>query len=318
MSSTLPFTGERFVPGAPQAKGEMWYEHWHRYHYLLPLVAGKKVLDVACGTGYGAALLSRAAQEVDGVDIAAEAINSANTNYAQVRNLTFAQAPCESLPFEAGAFDVVVSFETIEHIHAQAEFLDEIRRVLKPDGWLALSSPNKAEYTDKRAFSNEFHVKELYRAELEALLAPRFAHRRWLSQRNVFASLIAPEQPDGDARGTAGESLVASQASPDVPAAALPALYYLVMAGNAEATLNQLPARFSLFTDSEEWAFNDYRDTYRGFQHYLQQSQELEVANAALRRELDALRAAPSPAPAAPPAATDESWLARFIKRLST
>lgn len=318
MSSTLPFTGERFVPGAPQAKGEMWYEHWHRYHYLLPLVAGKKVLDVACGAGYGAALLSRTAREVHGVDIAADAISSATASYSQIGNLRFAQAPCESLPFDAGVFDVVVSFETIEHIHAQAEFLDQIRRVLKPDGWLVLSSPNKAEYSDKRAFSNEFHVKELYRAELEALLAPRFAHRRWLAQRNVFASLIAPEQPCGEVPDTAGESLVASQTAPDTPAAALPALYYLVMAANAETTLKALPERISLFTDSEEWAYNDYRDTYRGLQHYLQRSQELEAANAALRRELDAARAAAAPATTAPGAASDESWLARFIKRLST
>ncbi len=317
MSSTLPFTGERFVPGAPQAKGEMWYEHWHRYHYLMPLVAGKKVLDVACGAGYGAALLGRVAQEVHGVDIAAEAIRSAAASYAAIPNLHFAVAPCTALPFEAASFDLVVSFETIEHIGEQAEFLDEIRRVLKANGVLILSSPNKAEYTDKRAFSNEFHVKELYRAELEALLAPRFSHLRWLSQRNMFASVITPEQPSGESGSVAGESLVATQASPDTLAAEPPALYYLVIAGNDEAALNQLPVRLSLFTDSEEWAYNDYRETYRGLRHYLQHSQELEAANATLRGELDALRAAVAPAPVADTRKPVDSWLARLIKRLA-
>ena len=98
----------------------------------------------------------------------------------------------------------------IEHIHEQAEFLDEIKRVLKPDGVLILSSPNKAEYSDKRGYANKFHVKELYRAELESLLATRFTQSRWLSQRNAFVSLIAEE---GD--NVLGESVAVSQSAPD-------------------------------------------------------------------------------------------------------
>jgi 2-polyprenyl-3-methyl-5-hydroxy-6-metoxy-1,4-benzoquinol methylase len=67
----LPFTGERFVPGT---KGEIWIEHWHRYHFASRWVAGKRVLDVACGEGYGAALLARRAAHVTGVDLSAAAI----------------------------------------------------------------------------------------------------------------------------------------------------------------------------------------------------------------------------------------------------
>ena len=52
MSGALEFTGERFVPGTP---GEIWYEHWHRYHHAAPIVAGREVLDIACGAGYGSA-----------------------------------------------------------------------------------------------------------------------------------------------------------------------------------------------------------------------------------------------------------------------
>ena len=131
MPSPLTFTGERFVPGDPNAKGEMWYEHWHRYHYVLPLVTGKSVLDVACGEGYGSALLSRHAAEVRGVDISAEAIAHGRNAYADRGNLQLIEASCTQLPFEAASFDVAVSFETLEHIHEQAAFLDEIRRVLK-------------------------------------------------------------------------------------------------------------------------------------------------------------------------------------------
>ena len=54
MPSDLEFTGERFIPGTA---GEIWHEHWHRYHFAAPLVAGLDVLDVACGEGYGSALM---------------------------------------------------------------------------------------------------------------------------------------------------------------------------------------------------------------------------------------------------------------------
>ncbi len=310
MSTSLPFTGERFVPGAPEAKGEMWYEHWHRYHFLLPVVAGRRVLDVACGDGYGSALLRRTAAAVHGVDISAEAIGHARRTYTTDAQLEFTEASCTALPLADGSVDVVVSFETIEHIDAQAAFLDEVRRVLSPEGLFVVSSPNKAEYSDKRGFANEFHVRELYRDELEALLVPRFAHRRWLGQRNLFASVISAETPAGAATA---EALVMSQANPADAATQAPPLYYLVCATNHAPTLAALPDRLSLFTDAEQWAYNDYRDTYKGFQHYLQRTHELEAANAALRAELDALRnSKPAPTPV-----IDESWLARLIRRLS-
>ncbi len=288
----------------------MWYEHWHRYHYLLPVAAGRRVLDVACGAGYGSALLRQTAATVHGVDISAEAIAHARGLYAADANLQFSEASCTALPFADGSFDLVVSFETIEHIEAQAAFLDEVRRVLTPEGVFVVSSPNKAEYSDRRGFSNEFHVRELYRDEFEALLSPRFMHRRWLGQRNLFASVISAESP---ADSCAGESLVTSQATPADAAPQAAPLYYLVFAGNHAASLEAIPDRLSVFTDAEQWAYNDYRDTYKGFQHYLQRTRELESGNAALQAELAALRAAgPATAPV-----IDESWLARLIRRLS-
>ncbi|MBL8524860.1 MAG: class I SAM-dependent methyltransferase [Betaproteobacteria bacterium] len=308
MPSDLPFTGERFVPGAANAKGEMWYEHWHRYHYVLPLIAGKRVVDVACGEGYGSALMSGTAAEITGVDISADAIAHARNAYADHGNLKFIEGSCLKLPFDAASIDVLVSFETIEHIHEQAEFLDEIKRVLKPDGVLILSSPNKAEYSDKRGYANEFHVRELYRAELEALLASRFPHSRWISQRNAFVSLIAE---GGD--NAAGESLAVSQLAPDKKIEALPALYYLIFAGRDQAVIEALPKRVSAFTDAEEWAYNDYRETYRGFRHYMQREKELEAECARLRTELET-RSNAGPTTAA---ATSDSWLARLIKRLA-
>lgn len=317
MSSPLTFTGERFVPGDPNAKGEMWYEHWHRYYYVLPLVAGKSVLDVACGEGYGSALMSRRAATVQGVDISADAIAHGRSAYADRGNLEFVEASCTQLPFEPAKFDVVVSFETIEHIHEQAAFLDEVRRVLKSDGVLILSCPNKAEYSDKRGFTNEFHVKELYRPELEALLAPRFRHARWLSQRNTYVSLIAPEE----SLAAGGESLTVSQTASDQAAPPLPALYDMVIAGNDAAVIAGLPLRVSAFTDAEEWTYNDYRDTYKKYVAQVARGNELQARCETLAAQVEAMHAAsaasltPAATPAAPTAA--DSWLARMIKRLS-
>jgi SAM-dependent methyltransferase len=315
MSLPLTFTGERFVPGDPNAKGDMWYEHWHRYHYVLPLVAGKTVLDVACGEGYGSALLSRHAAQVCGVDIAADAIAHGRTTYVSRTNLQLIEASCTQMPFDTARFDMVVSFETIEHIHEQAAFLGEIKRVLKPDGVLILSCPNKAEYSDKRGFSNEFHVKELYRPELKALLATCFGHTRWLSQRNAFVSLIEPEKLDA----AAGESLTVSQAASDRPVTPLPALYELVVAGNDAAAIAALPLRVSVFTDAEEWAYNDYRKTYQKYLKHANREVELQARCDLLTAELNALH---DSAAVAAEAATEarapvESWLVRLIKRLS-
>ena len=185
----LAFTGERFVPGT---RGEIWIEHWHRYHFAARWCAGKRVLDVACGEGYGSALLARHAAHVTGADISPEAIAHAK-RYARPRQRRIRLRAVHRLPLADASVDVAVSFETIEHIAEQAAFLDELARVLKPDGVLILSCPNKLEYSDKRGFANEFHVKELYREELAKLVGARFPHMDWYGQRPSFFSVIAPE-----------------------------------------------------------------------------------------------------------------------------
>jgi ubiquinone/menaquinone biosynthesis C-methylase UbiE len=312
----LTFTGERFLPNEA---GEMWAEHWHRYHAIQHLVAGKRVLDVACGEGYGSALLSRVASAVSGVDISNEAITHATAKYLTQKNLNFIEASCTQLPFADHSFDVVVSFETIEHITEHDAFLDEIKRVLTADGLLIISSPNKAEYSDARNFQNEFHVKELYRDELAALLEKRFAHMRWLSQRNGFYSLIAPIA--NPSTGAAFEALLPgdahvitiSKAAPQQTAVPLPALYFLVLASENAATIEHSKIGTSAFCDAEEFAMNDYKKIYRDLVSLSQKHQALHDEIAALQRENARLREQPS----APQVNTD-SWFTKFIKRLTT
>ena len=143
LSKPLEFTGERFTP---ECVREIWYEHYHRYAFARGMVSGLRVLDAACGEGYGSALLAGAASGVTGVDVSAEAVQHARERYAS-KNLDFRAADCLDLPFAADEFDCIVSFETLEHLEDHDGLLNEFRRVLKPAGFLLLSSPDKAVYS---------------------------------------------------------------------------------------------------------------------------------------------------------------------------
>lgn len=188
-TNDLEFTGERFMP---EVAGQIAFEHLHRYHFASRFCQGKRVLDVACGEGYGSRILSNAAASVVGVDISAEAVAHARSKYA-VSSLEFVEASAALLPLPDDSFDVVVSFETIEHHDQHEEMLSEIRRVLRPGGLLVLSSPNKQHYSIEPGYSNPYHVKELFREELLALAGRHFSTMQVYSQRVVHGSLLVAD-----------------------------------------------------------------------------------------------------------------------------
>jgi SAM-dependent methyltransferase len=175
----------------------------------------------------------------------------------------------------------VVSFETIEHIVAQEPFLDEIRRVLRPDGLLILSSPNKAEYSDRRGVANEFHVRELYRDELAALIAPRFAHAAWHGQRPSFYSVVWPEE--GAARGEIFEVSEAAAGFPS-PGHARP-LYFIVVASASAARLAGIAPRLSVLADRDEWVHRDYEKVIRDLETACRRGNDRDAQLALLRRQ---------------------------------
>ena len=307
MTQDLEFTGERFVPGA---RGPIWIEHWHRYHFAAPWARGKRVLDIACGEGYGAALLAREASSVTGVDISAEAIAHAKRVYAGIGNLAYRQGSCIAIPLPDASVDLAVSFETIEHIHEQAEFLAELARVLAPEGILLLSSPDKAEYSDKRAFANEFHVRELYRDELRALVAARFPHLRWFAQKPTFFSVIAPENPP-----TAGALAEVGEEDPSRAGTTLPApLYHLVAASRSAAALEALPATLHVLADRGDWVWDDYQKVMRwmkeGVAHREQLQRELDARDATIAE----LRAKAQPEATPRPPGGLRAWLAGLLR----
>ena len=252
MTASLPFTGERFTP---EIKGAIWYEHWHRYCVALPATAGLRVLDAACGEGYGSWLLAGSARSVTGIDIDRAAIAHAARRYGGRSNLRYVPASCIGLPFADASFDLVVSFETIEHLAAQDAMLDEFRRVLAPAGVLIISSPNKDVYSVESEGENHFHVHELARPQLAAMLDARFERQAWYGQRVLAHSLLWDE-----ARPTGRAELLALVEDDRVESPAVPAppMYFIVVCGGPAARLPELPA-FSAFDDGAQSLYRDYQ-----------------------------------------------------------
>jgi SAM-dependent methyltransferase len=149
-----------------------WSEHVARYAFARPFVASRQVLDVACGTGYGLDVLLRAEARVTGVDLALEAVRAAKCAHPEARALV---ADGTKLPFPDRRFDVVVSFETIEHLRHRDRFVAELARVLRDDGLLILSTPNAIHTKPVNGKPrNPYHVHEYTEEELRSELHLRF------------------------------------------------------------------------------------------------------------------------------------------------
>jgi SAM-dependent methyltransferase len=230
MPRLIESTGERIVPWARDA--QVIYEHYHRYLWARPLVAGRRVLDLGSGEGYGAALLAQTASTVTGIDIDAKTVEHARANYPGV---DFRAGSATDLSaFADDAFEAVVAFEMIEHVAEQEQVLAEIARVLAPGGLLVMSTPERQAYSDDRDFHNPFHARELTQAEFGELLGRHFRAVSLFAQRAIAGSRI-------DALGQAGwehVSLAIERAGDDWREAGVPEPLYLV----AVASDGDLPA----------------------------------------------------------------------------
>lgn len=225
----LTWDGERYIPGM---SAHIEVEHMHRYLVAARLCQGARVLDIACGEGYGSFALSRTAASVIGVDISDEAVQHARAAYSdRADNLQFVAGSAAAIPLGDASVDMVVSFETIEHHDQHEAMVREIKRVLRPGGLVVISSPNKHEYSDVTGYSNPWHVKELYLDEFEALLRSRFAQVDLYGQRVVTGSMLAALEPraaalrswrQGDHDGSEGQVGVARP------------LYFVALASDGE------------------------------------------------------------------------------------
>lgn len=298
VSTPLEFTGERFTP---ECVREIWYEHLHRYAFARELVDGLDVLDAACGEGYGSALLASKARSVTGVDLSESAIAHAMSRYPS-DNLRFLASDCLDLPFDDGAFDCIVSFETLEHLEDHQGLMREFRRVLKPQGFLLISSPDKAVYTDRQKNQNEFHVRELYRDELESLVREYFPAFRLWGQKLSFLSAIWSLEPEP---GVIFHQENAGRVD-SFPAPKHEPVYLIAACAADEGCLPEAGQGLNLFDDAAE-------SVYEHYYHEVRKNMAAGKLLAEMEQELEELRSAQREAkPGDRPAA---SWWSRLLGR---
>lgn len=183
------FTGERLEASIYNGNT---INHLHRYAIAMSLIKGKTVLDIASGEGYGSHLMSFDGGYIYGVDIDEETIERAQIKYKR-DNLKFLKGSTSQIPLQDNSVDVIISYETIEHHDEHEQMLIEIKRVLRPEGFLLISSPDKHFYSDIRKYNNPFHVKELYKDEFVNLISNNFNNYKLFSQSYINGSSLIIE-----------------------------------------------------------------------------------------------------------------------------
>jgi 2-polyprenyl-3-methyl-5-hydroxy-6-metoxy-1,4-benzoquinol methylase len=188
----LENTGERIIPEELPITNGMLLEHLARYYFSLYYAKGR-VLDIACGTGYGSKIMAKSKKEeiheIIAVDIDEETLKYArHHHYHPHVKYVKADAADEKLFEDLGLFDVITSFETIEHLETEEAFLDNLFKMLKPGGILILSTPFGA--GRGKPTREPFHIHQLTEEEFIELFEP-YGATEFYYQRSV---LIEPKR----------------------------------------------------------------------------------------------------------------------------
>lgn len=252
-SSEVP---ERFLP--EQMRGELVEaEHVLRYWWASEHCVGQRVLDAGCGVGYGAAMLHDAgARDVVAIDSSESVVEVA-------RHAVPAGVLCEvgdvtSLQYEDASFDVIVCFEVIEHVDDPDAALDELARVLRPDGLLLISSPNRDRYVP----GNPHHRHEYVPEELRAALLKRFPSVVFVQQHAMLASVVSARGGDADFEAATVQRLVEPASSDE--------MYTLAIAGAQPPEFGRPMVTLTHFLELRRWL-----DHYDAQQAVLSEQAEL-------------------------------------------
>jgi SAM-dependent methyltransferase len=277
----LTFTGERVVPGKTPTL--LVLEHLVRYRFAGRFSKGLRVVDVGCGTGYGAAVLAETAGLTVGIDSDWGTIHYAGKAYLRP-NLRFVLSDCRDLPFRDRFFEVAVSFEVIEHIREQDQCLSEIRRVLSPDGILIMSTPNVFRSTKVIEEANPFHHKELNEGEFAELLLRHFDDVQLLYQHELSASGIQLPATEMTDPVDLVEDLSAAPA----------AKYFIAVCGARRTAIHRRRSVGVAGIDAQIAIVQDLRQTQKEISALLLQREQIERDYtsdlAARRRELEKLQ----------------------------
>lgn len=186
MPSTLAWTGERMVPHASDTATELY--HWQRYLFFRPWYEDAKVIDAASGEGYGTSYAATFAAQAQGLDVSTEAVDHANARYPRA---SFSVADvCEADYSDA---DIVISFETIEHVPDPIAFLKALATC---KGRIVVSTPNRKTHSPGNKLEdkpfNQFHTVEWTPFEFANVVTSVFPNRavKFLSQEQRWPGLI--------------------------------------------------------------------------------------------------------------------------------
>lgn len=195
---TMEYTGERLIPGRKGLE-LLELEHRARYELVVPSARGKRVLDLGCGTGYGANRLAEVARRVVGIDVSAESVEYARSAFArpdltfEIGDLSRDEVVEELRHLEPEPFEVMTCFEVIEHVPDPVRVLARIKRLLDPGGLLFLSTPNIARPQAVVERDNPFHLVEYGEEELLGVLRAQFSSVRLFRQSVHLGSRIVPD-----------------------------------------------------------------------------------------------------------------------------
>lgn len=154
--------------------------HFARYLFAAPHATGKQVLDIACGGGYGSAYLASSARHVWGMELDDETLAQARRAFS-ASNLSFRRHDLHDPIGDAGPFDLIVCFETLEHVRDPRRCLDTLADCLAPGGMVIISVPNGDKEVRDRA-EKPYHKRHFAAGQFIALLETRFSRMELFSQ----------------------------------------------------------------------------------------------------------------------------------------
>jgi O-antigen biosynthesis protein len=270
---------EHLARTAPEAA----YDRLTAYGFARRYVAGKVVADVGFEeVGFGSRLLAETASSVVGLATSEEAVDLARALYP-APNAEYAKAGLPGLPYPEGCFDVVVALGTVEYLEQPEELVREARRVLKPDGVLLISAPDKRAFVEGRNPEGAGYRRGMYDVELRELLESRFGRVLMYRQGAVAGSLVLPVSEELDAASV--ESASAASANPRFVAEPPATGSLLAVCGDAEVFEREEPY---LLLDRDRRVFDEHEESAEDVELLRAEIRQMQETEA--QAFLDALR----------------------------